>query len=76
MNALTAISDFIFESDAAELVGWTILHSLWQVTLLAALFSISRWILANRKQASPVSVFWLGCLTLVLMAATPVAHSC
>lgn len=73
MNVLTAISDFIFESNSAELIGWTILHSLWQVTLLAALFYIARWIVANRQQASPVSTYWLGCLTLVLMAAAPVA---
>ena len=67
------INEFVFSSETSEAIGWTILHSLWQLVLLAALFAIARWWIGRSNRPSASTTYWLGCVCLFLMAAAPIA---
>ena len=54
---------------AAQRVGWTLLHFLWQGAAVAALFALLRNTLRAR---SAQARYLAGCLSLLLMAAAPV----
>jgi beta-lactamase regulating signal transducer with metallopeptidase domain len=59
--------------DLAALVhtlAWTLLHFLWQGCALAAAFALT--LLALRR-ARPAVRYLAGCVTLMMMAATPIA---
>ncbi|WP_339735239.1 M56 family metallopeptidase [uncultured Gimesia sp.] len=66
MNALSTI----FQADWAERVGWTLLHSLWQVTLLAIAYHLVSILLRNR----PATVrYFVCCVTLFSMLGFPLS---
>lgn len=47
-----------------ECLGWTLLHSLWQITLLAVLFSGTRWLLRGQ---TPQTNYLAAAFTMLLM---------
>jgi beta-lactamase regulating signal transducer with metallopeptidase domain/uncharacterized protein involved in exopolysaccharide biosynthesis len=53
----------------ACLVGWILLHSLWQGALIGAAFALIR---STLKQCSPNARYVAGCAALALMLALPV----
>lgn len=66
MNALATI----FHSAWAERVGWTLLHSLWQIALLAIAYRLVSILLRNR----PATVRYLiSCVTLFSMLGFPLS---
>jgi beta-lactamase regulating signal transducer with metallopeptidase domain len=52
----------------AERIGWTLVHSVWQIALIMALFAVARVAMRGR---SANSRYLLGCLALAAMAALP-----
>jgi beta-lactamase regulating signal transducer with metallopeptidase domain len=54
----------------AQRFGWTLLHFVWQGALWAAFYAALR---AACRDRSANARYLAGCLTLLLMAATPVA---
>ena len=58
-----------FAEELAARVGWTLIHSLWQIALIGGLF----WIM-NRKLArrSANLRYVVGCVAMVLMLVVPV----
>src|SRR5216683_225445 len=65
MNTLTAL----LKSPAAADLGWSLLHFIWQGTVLAGLCALA-W---RRLRFHPAQVRYLaGCLCLLLMASAPV----
>ena len=58
-----------FAEELAVRVGWTLIHSLWQIALIGGLF----WIM-NRKLArrSANLRYVVGCVAMLLMLAVPV----
>ncbi|QDT43619.1 Regulatory protein BlaR1 [Gimesia alba] len=66
MNTLATI----FQSAWAERVGWTLLHSLWQIALLAIAYRLVSILLRNR----PATVRYLiCCVTLFSMLGFPLS---
>ena len=57
------------QSPWIETLGWCLLHSIWQITAIAMLFWVAAQVLRN---ASPATRYWTGCISLILMAATPI----
>lgn len=57
-----------------EQIGWVLLHSVWQIAVIAVLFAVARAIIrssqANTATAS-FRTYWLGCIALGLMALVP-----
>jgi beta-lactamase regulating signal transducer with metallopeptidase domain/predicted metallopeptidase len=53
-----------------QALGWTLVHFLWQGALLAVLFAVANRIL---RQATANARYLVGCVTLALMLAAPVA---
>ena len=51
-----------------ESLGWTLLHFIWQGTLLAVLFALAALCL---RDAGPRARYLAGCAALVLMMAAP-----
>ena len=64
MNILT------LNTGTLQLLGWSLLHFLWQGTILALLLGIA---LAAARNGSPQTRYALCCATLTLMALSPVA---
>ena len=66
------MSDFFSTFDAAwgQPLGWTIVHSLWQLALVATLFAVAS---RAMRQNSAGARYVLGCLTLTVMACLPLA---
>lgn len=58
----------LFQADWIERVGWSLLHSIWQIALLAAGYALVSFSLRNR---SAKVRYLLGCVTLVAMLALP-----
>ncbi len=65
MNAFTTF----LQADWAELMGWTLLHSLWQIALVAAVYAIVSLLLRNR---SADARYVIGCVALLLMLGFPI----
>jgi beta-lactamase regulating signal transducer with metallopeptidase domain len=54
----------------SERLGWTILHSLWQIAAITAVFAASSlWL----RRSSPRARYALGCLSLLAMVGLPLA---
>ncbi len=51
-------------------LSWTLLHFLWQGTVIAALAGASFW--ALRRSTAHVR-YWMGCIALAAMVAAPMA---
>jgi hypothetical protein len=60
MNALTTF----LHADWAERAGWSLLHSLWQIALVAAAYAVAAFLLRNR---SADSRYVLGCVAILAM---------
>ena len=65
MNTVAAF----LQADWAERAGWTLLHSLWQLTAVAAVYAIVAFVLRNR---SADARYALGCVAIVAMVGLPV----
>jgi beta-lactamase regulating signal transducer with metallopeptidase domain/HEAT repeat protein len=53
-----------------QMIGWALLHSIWQVALIAGISAI---LLAAARRASPATRYWIGLVGLALMFALPIA---
>jgi beta-lactamase regulating signal transducer with metallopeptidase domain len=62
----------LFDHSIAERIGLTIIHSVWQVALVAAIFAIAKSFLI-RNQRSANKVYVAGMIALVCSAALPFA---
>ena len=50
MNALrTVFQSGILEASWAERIGWTLLHSLWQIALIAGVYAVVAAMLRKRS---------------------------
>lgn len=56
------------QSPFVHLVGWTLLHFIWQGAAVAALLSLSLWL---ARTASSTFRYTMSCLALLAMAAFP-----
>lgn len=65
---MNAVSAFL-QADWAERVGWTLLHSLWQIAAVAAAYAITAFLLRNR---SADGRYVLGCVAILAMLGLPV----
>ena len=65
MNTIAAF----LQADWAERAGWTLLHSLWQLTAVAAVYAIVAFVLRKR---SADARYALGCVAIVAMVGLPV----
>src|SRR5215468_10703854 len=54
-----------------ERLGWTLLHFLWQGTLLAALYALARALAGDRISAR--ARYAIACASLLAMTAAPAA---
>ena len=50
-------------------LGWTLVHFVWQGTLVGMLYACLRYVL---RDGEPQSRYWLSLLTLVVLAALPI----
>ncbi len=66
MNTLTTL----LQADWAELAGWTLLHSVWQIALVAAAYAIATLVLRHRSASAR---YVLGCVAILTMLGLPVA---
>jgi beta-lactamase regulating signal transducer with metallopeptidase domain len=66
MNTLTAL----LSHGVAERIGWTLLHSLWEASLIAAGLAIALRLLAR---SSPQLRYAAACVAMVTMALLPAA---
>ncbi len=69
MNFLANVQDAFLRDAWAERIGWTLVHSLWQIALLAGLYAAL--MLALRKR-SAAARYVVGCGTLLAMLIVPV----
>ena len=65
---MNAVNSFL-QADWAELTGWTLLHSLFQIAAVAAVYAIAAFLLRNR---SANSRYVLGCVAMLAMLALPI----
>ena len=73
MNGLTVLIDQFLQSAWVQNVGWTLLHSLWQITLIAALYAVAAVALRNRAASLR---YFIGCAAMAAMLVVPVATFC
>jgi len=64
------VFDSVFHQAWVARLGWTLLHFLWQGTLIAALLSVVRGF-PGRRHSAPIQ-YAAACAAMVLMAAAPV----
>ncbi len=65
------IPDMNFLASVAQALGWTLLHFLWQGTLIAVALAA---LLALMRQASAQLRYLLACSALLLMFCTPIVN--
>ena len=70
MNYLTVCIDLFLQSTWTQNVGWTLLHSLWEITLIAALYAVAAVGLRNRSASLR---YLIGCVAMAAMLIVPVA---
>ena len=63
----------MFEDSLIDRVGWTLLHSLWQIALIAALVAVCHRLLIRR---SANARYVAGCLALLAMIVVPGVTFC
>ena len=73
MSFLTVYVDQFLQSPWTQNVGWTLLHSLWQIALIAALYAVATVGLRNRSASLR---YFFGCVAMVAMLVVPVATFC
>jgi len=64
MSAMQAI----LPQPIVQYLGWTLVHSVWQIALLALLFSVLRWRLSS---GSANARYLAGCVAMLLMIVVP-----
>ena len=64
MNTLTTL----LQADWAERAGWTLLHSVWQIALVAAAYAIATLVLRHRSASAR---YVLGCVAILAMLGLP-----
>ncbi len=71
MNALrTFFQSGILEASWAERIGWALLHSLWQIALIAGVYAL---IGAMLRKRSAQARYLCGCAAMLAMLGAPVA---
>ena len=60
----------VFGDSIMERLGWVLLHSLWQIALIAAIFAV---VLRVFSRVSAERRYFAGCMALLLMIAIPTA---
>ncbi len=70
MSDLLNVAQNYFGGSLVNQIGLTLLHSVWQIGILALLFAIIRIVLI-RQQNPSAKVYWLGMTTLLLSFALP-----
>ena len=70
MNSLTVFIDQLFQGAWTQSVGWALLHSLWQITLIAALYAVAA--VALRKRSASLR-YIVGCVAMAGMLIVPMA---
>ena len=70
MNSLTVFFDQFFQGAWTQSVGWALLHSLWQITLIAALYAVAA--VALRKRSASLR-YMVGCVAMAGMLIVPFA---
>ena len=68
MNNLETLLESYLQSGWAERMGWTLLHSLWQITLIASIHGATLLVLRNR---SATIRYFTSCLMLLAMLVLP-----
>jgi hypothetical protein len=70
MNAIQEfIQTGILEASWAERIGWTLLHSLWQIAVIAGVYALVSFML---RKHSAKARYLLGCGSLLAMICFPV----
>ena len=72
MRLLDMLHHFV-EGNWVEQVGWVLLHSLWQITLIAVIYWLLSFLLGK---GSAFSRYLVGCAALALMLVAPIATFC
>jgi hypothetical protein len=60
--------EIIMESGSVERIGWALLHSVWQIGLLAALCFL---VMRMMRKRSAEARYLVGCVALLLMTIAP-----
>jgi TRAP-type C4-dicarboxylate transport system substrate-binding protein/beta-lactamase regulating signal transducer with metallopeptidase domain len=68
-NLIDSITLSLLRTTAIETLGWTLLHFLWQGTLIALILAVLVWLLRNRH---PSLRYGLSCVSLAVMLACPI----
>lgn len=68
MTGLTTFLQTCFQADCVERMGWTLIHSLWQIAAVTAVYAIVALTLRNR---SAPSRYLAGCAAMLLMLGLP-----
>lgn len=63
----------MFDGHLVDRIGWTLIHSVWQIVLLAYLVALCNRFLFRR---SAPGRYVVGCIALLLMIAAPLATFC
>jgi hypothetical protein len=66
---MTTLLNFLVESGLAQRLGWVLLHSLWQITLLAGVYALVRRVVPKRFIAFR---YYFGFGVMVMMVIVPV----
>lgn len=69
MNHSIAYLTELVSSSWSEHIGWTLLHSLWQIAIVAVLYAVASFLLRNR---SATSRYLVGCIAMIAMLLLPV----
>jgi YVTN family beta-propeller protein len=64
---MNAFATFL-QADWTERAGWSLLHSLWQIAVVAAIYAITTFLLRNR---SADCRYVVGCVAILLMLGLP-----
>jgi TRAP-type C4-dicarboxylate transport system substrate-binding protein len=68
-NLIDSITLSLLRTPAIETLGWTLLHFLWQGTLIALILAALMWLLRNHH---PSLRYFLSCASLAIMLACPI----
>jgi TRAP-type C4-dicarboxylate transport system substrate-binding protein/beta-lactamase regulating signal transducer with metallopeptidase domain len=68
-SLIDSITLSLLRTTAIETLGWTLLHFLWQGTLIALILVALSWLLKNRH---PSLRYLLACASLAVMLACPI----
>ena len=69
-DLLNAVAQNFSDGALANRIGLALLHSVWQIGLIALLFAVIRFVLTKQENAS-AKIYWLGMATLFLSCALP-----